>query len=74
MKPQDAYMTYEQIGKELGLSRQAVQLIEKQALNKLRIMLAHMESDLMSDLGTDDFVDQIMPFIEAQEYLDKDEM
>ncbi len=74
MKPKDAYMTYEQIAKELGLSRQAVQLIEKQALNKLRIMLAHMESDLMSDLKTDDFVDQIMPFIEAQEYLDKDEM
>ncbi len=74
MKPQDAYMTYEQIGKELGLSRQAVQLIEKQALNKLRIMLAHMESDLMSDPGSNDFVDRLMPFIEAQEYLDKDEM
>lgn len=70
MKPQDAFMTYEQIGRELGLSRQAVQLIEKQALNKLRKMLAHMEADLLADPETHDFVDKLMPYIEAQEYYD----
>lgn len=74
MKPQDAFMTYEQIGKELGLSRQAVQLIEKQALNKLRIMLAHMEADLVVDPEIHDFVDRLMPYIEAQEYYEGDEL
>ena len=73
MKPQDAFMTYEQIGKELGLSRQAVQLIEKQALNKLRTLLAHMEADLAVDPETNAFVDRLMPYIEAQEYYEGDE-
>ena len=74
MKPQDAFMTYQQIGKELGLSRQAVQLIEKQALNKLRTMLAHMEADLVVDPEVHDFVDRLMPYIEAQEYYEGDEL
>ena len=72
MKPQDAFMTYEQIGRELGLSIQAVQLIEKQALNKLRNLLAHMEADLLADPEAHDFVDKLMPYIEAQEYYDGD--
>ena len=72
MKPQDAFMTYEQIGKELGLSRQAVQLIEKQALPKLRTLFAHMEADLTADPEVHDFVEKLMPYIEAQEYYDGD--
>tara|TARA_B100000497_G_C7623008_1_gene374331 strand:- start:495 stop:719 length:225 start_codon:yes stop_codon:yes gene_type:complete len=74
MKPEEAFMTYEQIGNALGLSRQSVQLIEKQALNKLRIMLAHRQADLFSDRESRSFAERLMPYIEAQEYYDKDEM
>lgn len=33
------YMTHKEIGEELGISRQAVQFIERRALKKLRRML-----------------------------------
>ncbi len=72
MKPQDAYMTYEQIAKELGLSRQAVQLIEKQALKKLRVALSDWQGGFLDHPQATDFVERLMPYIEAQEYYDGD--
>lgn len=67
-------MTYDEIGRELGLSRQAVQLIEKRALRKLAVSLAKYKNELLDEPGYDKVSAALIPFLVDKQFYEIDDL
>lgn len=74
MNPKNAFMTYDEIGRELGLSRQAVQLIEKRALRKLAVSLAKYKNELSDEPGYDKVSAALLPFLVDKQFYEIDDL